>query len=115
MTLVFGQRMVRLDDGMQGSVAQDGPDLRIVYIDRGEERLAAKSERWLVDELKPGPLLRDEKFIIARCADRALRAFEKNEPHKTWEPIRVTDAPYDPGLIQTILDYLSQRETLPAG
>ncbi len=113
--LTFGQRMVRVSDGMKGYVMQDGPELRITYMDRGEERRASKAERWVEDELVPGPLRREEKLSIALCADRALRALEKNEPHKTWEPIRLTEVPYDPGLIRTILDYLSQRETLPAG
>lgn len=113
--LTFGQRMVRVADGMKGVVGQDGPDLRIIYMDRGEERLASKAERWVEDELVPGPLLAEEKFAIARHADRALRAFEKNEPLKTWEPVRSTDVAYDPGLMRAILDYLSQRETLPAG
>jgi hypothetical protein len=115
MRLVFGQRMVRLDDGMQGTVAQDGPELRIVYLDRGEERMAAKSENWVVDELDPGPLRPSEVFLVAATADRALRAYEKNEPHKYWETIPLTYEPYDPGLVRTISDYLNRRKTRPAG
>jgi len=115
MTLIFGQRMVRLDDGMQGTVAQDGPELRIVYLDRGEERMAAKSERWRVDELVPGPLRPSERFLIAATCDRALRAYECNEPHKYWETIPLTYRAYDEGLMDVIDEYLIRRETLPAG
>jgi hypothetical protein len=110
----LGQRMVRLEDGQQGVVAQNGPELRIIYIDRGEERIALKSEKWAPDELTPGPLLHAERYIIAAYADRALRAYERNEPHRTWETVRESYEPYDRGLMRVIMDYLSARETRPA-
>jgi hypothetical protein len=115
VTLVFGQRMVRSSDGMKGTVALDGPELRIIYVDRGEERYASKTERWDPDELVPGPLRSDEIWLIAAHADRALRAYERNEPHKTWEPLTLKHKSYDTGLVLTIVDYLSQRETRAAG
>jgi hypothetical protein len=111
--LVLGRRMVRIEDGTKGVVAQNGPELRIVYLDRGEERLALKSESWIVDELKPGPLRPVEKMLIALHADRALRAFERNEPLKFWDQPDVANI-YDMGLIEVIQDYLAQRTTRSA-
>lgn len=112
--LVFGQRMVRLDDGMKGVVGQDGPELRIIYLDRGEERIALKSEKWTVDELKPGPLRSEEKLLIALHADRALRAYERCEPLKSWERVCSSADPYDEGLVVAILAYLAERQTRAA-
>lgn len=106
--------MVRLDDGQKGVVAAHGPELRILYIDRGEERLAMKTEKWAPDVLEPGPLRAEEKLTIARYADRALRAHERNEPHRTWEVPRATDELYDLGLVRAIVAYLTERETRPA-
>ena len=113
--MIVGQRMVRLDDGQRGVVAQNGPELRIMYLDRGEERLALKSEKWLPDELKPGPLRAEERYLIALYADRALRAYELNEPHRYWEKPALTDVPYDPGLVEAITGYLTRRPTRAAG
>jgi hypothetical protein len=106
--------MVRENDGMKGIVGQDGPELRIIYLDRGEERLALKSEKWLPDELKPGPLRSEEKLLIALHADRALRAYERSEPLKSWERVCSSADPYDEGLVQAILQYLAQRPTRAA-
>ncbi len=110
----LGDRMVRTDDGMRGVVAQNGPELRVVYIDRGEERIALKSEKWTLDAIQPGPLLHSERFIIAIHADRTLRAYERHEPLKFWEPLKETYVPYDQGLVDVILDYLGERTTRPA-
>lgn len=115
MTLVFGQRMVRVDDGQKGIVAMDGPDLRIVYLDRGEERMAPKSEKWVPDELEPGPLRPVERFLIAATCDRALRAYEQNEPHKYWETIPLTYRAYDEELMALIDRHLARRHTRAAG
>lgn len=106
--------MVRIDDGQRGVVAQNGPELRILYLDRGEERLALKSEKWVPDEFVPGPLRMEERYLVALYADRALRAYELNEPHRYWEKPALTDVPYDPGLLRVIADYLGSRETKPA-
>lgn len=106
----LGERMVRLDDGQRGVVAQNGPELRIVYLDRGDERIASKNEKWVLDELKPGPLRAEEKVLVALYADRALRAIERHEPHKTWEKPSLDAEAYDRGLIHAIVGYLSDRE-----
>jgi hypothetical protein len=110
----LGQRMVRLEDGMRGVVAQNGPELRIVYVDRGEERMANKSERWSLDELRPGPLREEEQVLIALHADRALRAYERHEPLKSWEEVHAATAPYDEGLFNVIVQYLMARTSRAA-
>jgi hypothetical protein len=110
----LGQRMIRVEDGMKGVVAQNGPELRILYVDRGEERMALKSERWVPDEIRPGPLRLEEKATIAWYADRALRAYERNEPFKVWEKPNIDEPIYDEGLTRLIIEYLTARETLPA-
>lgn len=114
MSLVLGQRMVRLDDGQKGVVAQNGPELRIVYNDRGEERIALKSEKWRPDVIEPGPLRDVEKMLIALHADRALRAYERHEPLKFWDTPTGDSEVYDIGLIAHILAYLTERQTRPA-
>lgn len=106
----LGERMVRLDDGQRGIVAQNGPELRIVYTDRGDERIASKAEKWAPDELPHGPLRAEEKLLVAHHADRALRAIDRHEPHKTWEPIDTGAPVHDLGLVNAILAYLSERK-----
>ncbi len=103
----LGQRMLRIDDGQKGVVCMNGPELRVVYTDRGEERVAGKAEKWVPDELPRLPLRPEEAIIVAHHADRALRAIDLHEPHKTWEPI---GAPiHDLGLVNVILAYLADR------
>lgn len=111
--VILGQRMVRIADGQQGVVSQNGPELRITYMDRGSERVALKSEKWVPDELKPGPMLPPEMLSIAKHADRALRAHERNEPLHWWEPPGAEPL-YDLGLVNVIIGYLRTRETRPA-
>lgn len=108
--------MLRLDDGMVGTVelvmlpGSEVPDKRVVYIDRGERRTASRAEKWVSAESPPLPLRAEEKFLIALHADKALRAYEKNEPLKFWELPKLSDEPYDNELVVAILAYLSQRE-----
>jgi hypothetical protein len=112
----LGARMLRLDDGMVGTVEMVAltdnslPEKRVVYLDRGERRIGSKTEKWILAEPPPAPLRAEEKFIIALHADRALRAYEKNEPLKFWEKPRLSDEPYDNELVLAILAYLSSRE-----
>ncbi len=108
MPLTLGQRLVRLDDGMKGTVKQYADELRVLYLDRGEERLAPKGETWVADEIAPGPLHTDEMRLIAHYADRALRAHERHEPFKYWEKPNLLEI-YDSGFVETILAYLSKR------
>jgi hypothetical protein len=112
----LGQRMIRVDDGTIGTVEEvtlpgsPEPERRIMYTDRGERRIAAKSEKWVSAEPAPLPLRAEEKFLIALHADKALRAYERNEPLKFWEHPKLSDEPYDNELIVAILAYLSERE-----
>lgn len=112
--MILGERMVRVADGQRGVVARSGPELRILYLDRGSERLAAKSEKWVPDTLKPGPMRAEEMYLVALHADRALHAYETNAPLKWWEKPALTDVPYDQGLIDVVQRYLESRETKAA-
>lgn len=115
MSLTVGQRMVRTDDGMRGVVeltAMPGfeqyEELRIVYFDRGEKRIAGKREVW-EPEKAPSRKLRDEEILrVAHAADRALEAIDKNQPSKWWD-----DAPrermHDVELFNLVLNYLAKR------
>lgn len=112
----LGQRMLRLDDGTVGVVemvtmpGMPEPEKRVVYHDRGERRVSTRAEKWINAEPPPMPLRAEEKFLIALHADKALRAYEKNEPLKYWEQPKLSDEPYDNELIMAILAYLSRRE-----
>jgi hypothetical protein len=107
MSLVVGEPMLRVDDGMKGTVAMtEGGVVRIAYLDRGEVRYAGKGEKW--EPVKPPPrkLRREEMMGIAIVADGALRSAELNEPWKWWSPPRED---YDKGLIDVIVAYLEKR------
>jgi len=112
----IGERMLRLDDGTVGTVelvilpGTEIPEKRVVYMDRGERRIGSRNERWVSAEPLPMPLRAEEKFLIALHADKALRAYEKNEPLKFWELPKLSDEPYDNELVVAILTYLSRRE-----
>jgi hypothetical protein len=113
-----GQRMMRLDDATVGVVevvtmpGATEPERRIVYNDRGERRIAGKGEKWISAEPVPLPLRAEEKFLIALWADKALRAYERNEPLKFWEKPKLSDEPYDNELVMAVLSYLSHREQM---
>jgi hypothetical protein len=117
--LTAGQKMVRVDDGMQGVVeltAMPGFDqyeeLRIVYQDRGEKRIAGKREKWEPEAPPPATLLHVEMEHVARAADRALRCLDLHEPAKWWEwawdPAEAALV-HDPELVKLIVDYLQKR------
>lgn len=113
-----GQPMVRADDGMRGvvmSVPMPGfeqhTELRIVYVDRGEQRIAAKREQWHEAVLPPRKLLDEEILAVASIADRLLGAIDKHEPSKWWEWSRDAgqSPPHDPELRNLIIEYLKKR------
>lgn len=112
----IGEKMIRVDDGQVGTVelvilpGMETPEKRVVYMDRGERRIGLRSERWVSTEPKPMPLRAEEKFLIAMHADKALRAYEKNEPLKFWEMPKLSDEPYDNELVVAILEHLTRRE-----
>ena len=108
-----GRQMVRVDDGQRGVVELDEHgSARIAYVDRGEKRVAGRREVWVDADPPPAPLRAEEKLEIALHADRALRAVEKHEPLKFWEKVRMSDEPYDSGLVMAILAYLSERDAI---
>lgn len=115
MSLVVGQRMVRTDDGMRGVVeltAMPGfeqyEELRIVYFDRGEKRIAGKREVWEVVTNPPRVLRTEEILRVAHAADRMLEALDKSQPIKWWD-----DTPrekiHDLLLFNLILRHLQTR------
>lgn len=112
--MILGQRMVRLSDGVKGVVQQNGPELRIFWVDRGEELMAAKSEKWEPEEMKLGLMHAEEILLVAYHADRALKAYERHEPLKHWEKLDVYVEPYDRGLVNAIIEYLDKRAAQPA-
>lgn len=115
--LTAGQQMVRVDDGMRGQVelvAIPGFDqyeeLRIVYLDRGERRLAGKREPWEPVTAPPKKLRADEILTIASFTDQLLRSIDKNQPTKWWEWGYRREEPYhDIGLATLIVEYLEKR------
>lgn len=115
MSLVVGQRMVRQDDGMRGVVelvdvtaSGNYQEPRVVYMDRGEKRIAPKKEKWEVEAPPPRKLRTEEIHYIAHHADRVLAAIDDNAPIKWWEDVRPQHA-HDKVLFNLICDYLSKR------
>lgn len=117
MSPVVGQRMVRTDDGMKGTVElvqvpgfENETEKRVVYIDRGEKRVAGKREAW-EPEKDPPRRLRDEEIQrVAFAADRALRAIDRNEAMRWWQsnPLHPAEQ-HDHALVTLITDYLRKR------
>jgi hypothetical protein len=114
--LTVGQQMVRVEDGMKGVVelvAMPGfeqyEELRVVYMDRGEKRIAGKREAW--EPVTPPPRkLREEEIVrVAYAADQALRSIDKNEPDKWWRRDRIPDGIHDLQLLTLIIEYLRKR------
>jgi hypothetical protein len=112
--LSAGQRMVRVDDGMKGQVelvAMPGfeqyEELRIVYMDRGEKRIAGKRESWQPVTEPPKKLRPEEIQMVAMAADRQLRALDENAPLMWWAP--QLERVHDGGLVKVIAEYLLAR------
>lgn len=116
MSLVVGQRMVRTDDGMRGVVElvempgfEQYQETRIVYVDRGEKRIAGKREVW-EPEKEPSRKLRDEEALFVACwADAVFEAIEKNQPFRFWESVKLDRTQHDPELVKLIIDHLRKR------
>lgn len=119
MSLVVGQRMIRTDDGMKGSVElvavpgfEDEFERRIVYLDRGEKRVAPKREAWEPVRDPPRRLTPAEIQIVAWSADVELEAIEHNHLPRRWDTPdrRVGGGAYDVGLCAAISEYLQKRD-----
>lgn len=117
MSLTVGQKMIRVDDGMRGRVElavipgfEKYTEPRIVYMDRGEQRIAGKREVWQPEEPPPRKLRAEEILTIASFTDQLLRSIDKNEPTKWWEWGYKREEPYhDVGLATLIVEYLEKR------
>lgn len=112
MSWTVGQTMVRVSDGMKGVVVlAEGDIQRIAYQEHGEERLAGKGEKWEPTQTPPRKLRREEMILVARYADSALRALDRNEPMRLWEVgLEFKARPtHDADLFDMIVDYLGRR------
>lgn len=115
MSLVAGQRMVRVDDGMKGVVelvtipGYELEELRITYVDRGEKRIAGKREPWESVKDPPRKLREEEIVAVAYTADRMLYALDSARPFDWWRKIDGNEPPHDPGLVDVIEQYLRKR------
>lgn len=110
MSLPLGAHMVRLDDGKAGVVEMVNGEARITYWDRGERIVAPKMEKWERMDTRIHPLRDEEIREVAFEADRALRAIERHEPSRWWQPVRLDQEPYDAGLVEVVIGYLRSRQ-----
>jgi hypothetical protein len=112
--------MIRTDDGMRGTVELvqvpgfvSEFERRVVYLDRGEKRVAGKREVWEAEKDPPRRLRDEEIQRVAVAADRALRALDKNEPARWWQiDARLgvgADEQHDHELVTLITDHLRKR------
>jgi len=108
VTLTLGQRMTRLEDGVEGAVRMEGGELRIVYSDRGTLMIAGKSEKWIPFDIGRMRLRPEEIAEVAIEADRTLRAIERHEPRSYWLSLKTSEI-YDQGLIDVISAYHGKR------
>lgn len=115
MILVVGQRMIRTDDGMKGTVElvqlpgfADEFERRIVYFDRGEKRVAGKREVWEPERAPPRKLRPEEIQLVAHAADQQLRAVDRNEPFRWWE-MKGANLIHDQALFDLIIAHLQKR------
>lgn len=118
MSLTAGQQMVRVDDGMRGQVElvampglldrQEYRELRVVYFDRGEKRIAGKREVWEPVAAPPKKLRPEEIQRVAMAADRQLRVLDMNEPLMWWAAPQL-ERVHDGGLVKVIAEYLLAR------
>lgn len=116
MSLVVGTPMIRVDDGVRGTVemSQAGEfgftEARIVYYDRGERRVAGKTEKWVIEQTPGSKMRTEEMLLVAYAADRQLEAVDKHLPDRHWEPLAQRRAVHDFGLVSAIVAYLKGRQ-----
>src|SRR5690606_40142452 len=99
----------RIDDGMMGEVRLQNGEPRIVYLDRGQLRVAERKEQWEPVKQAPNRLRPEEIAEVARAADRTLRALDQHQPIPFWFPVRPDEPVYDEGLVSIISRYLPER------
>lgn len=110
-----GEPMLRLGDGMQGIVEEveeyGQRRLAIVYLDRGERVIAGKQEQWTLSGPPLPPLREEEKRAVGLIADEMLRSLVKHKPMQWWNLKRLEKGvPFDPRLVQLIVDYLGKKQ-----
>jgi hypothetical protein len=116
MSLPLGTRMIRVDDGRQGSIELAAPpgaeapvEHRVVYYDRGERVIASKLEKWVEDAPPTKKLADGEMRFVAAWADAVLEAIEKHQPFRFWETVNPERPPHDPAFRELVLGYLRKR------
>lgn len=109
MTLVLDEVMLRIDDGMKGTVRMMEDGLRIVYSLHGNLMIAGRKERWVPYNEPRAPMRTEECLEVALEADRALKAIVTHTPRAFWQPVDLKAEPFDKGLVDAILTYLSAR------
>ncbi len=117
MTLTLGKKMLRVEDGMRGEVRNYGNQtvavLRIIYSDRGEDRIAGPKEVWVEDEPPRLPLREQEIQEVAAVADHWLKCIEQHLPRfAQMAPFQIGERiipPHDAGLVTVIVEYLRGR------
>ena len=115
MSLTLGKKMLRVEDGMRGVVMRvDGmldEVLRIVWSDRGENRIASPKEVWIEDEQERLPLREEEIQEVAAVADHWLKCIEQHLPRFHSSPLHLHHQhdPHDAGLVTVIVEYLRGR------
>jgi hypothetical protein len=118
VSLVVGTPMIRVDDGVRGAVELASPpgmdearyrEPRIVYYDRGERRVAGKTEKWVIEQTPGSKMRTEEMLLVAYAADRQLECLDKHLPDKHWEPLANRRGIHDLGLVEAIVAYLKTR------
>jgi hypothetical protein len=109
--------MIRTDDGMKGEVElvqvpgfETEFEKRVVYIDRGEKRVAGKREGWEPEKAPPRKLTGAEITLIAWAADLELEAIDQNRLAHRWQKPEPGRGAYDIGLCNVIGEYLAKRD-----
>ena len=106
MSLVLGQKMVRVSDGCRGVVVLHNGRPRIKYSMMADEFFAITGENvnWVPEELPDLPLREEEIERVAGVADQVLYCLRSHTPWRFWEAAPAE--PHDRGLVEVIKRYL---------
>ena len=104
MTLILGQKMVRVSDGARGTVVLRDGVPRILFHLMADEFLAPTREQWVAEELPVAPLHEEEIERVAGTADQVLYCLRTHTPWRFWEAGPAE--PHDRGLVEVIKRYL---------
>lgn len=116
LSALLGRIFVNSVTGERGRLVETVDGFAMERTDRGEnylDRISGKralNQNWSLYEPPSGKLRDEEMNLIARCADRALRAVERHEPFRFYALAEPTKEPtYDQGLVEVITVYLKGR------